>query len=66
MEGLIGRATADESCELLTLTVSADNEAAVALYGACGFVRFGTLPRAVRLGERWIAKDFMYRSLRAG
>ena len=28
--------------------------------------RVGTLPRAVRLGERWIAKDFMYRSLRAG
>ena len=66
MEELIARATADASCELLTLTVSADNDAAVALYGACGFVRFGTLPRAVRLGERWIAKDFMYRSLRAG
>ena len=64
MEGLIARATADASCEQLTLTVSADNDAAVALYGACGFVRFGSLPRAIRVDERWIAKDFMYRPLR--
>ncbi len=46
--------------ELLQLGVSSDNEAALALYGSRGFVRYGTEPRAMRDGDRYINEDHMW------
>lgn len=44
---------------MLTLSVTIDNVAAVELYASMGFVRYGRLQRAVRVGTRFHAKDLM-------
>ncbi|OWQ91624.1 hypothetical protein CDN99_09940 [Roseateles aquatilis] len=52
--------------ETLTLSVTAGNEAAIALYRRVGFTRYGHLPRAIRLADgRYCAKDLMSLDLRA-
>jgi RimJ/RimL family protein N-acetyltransferase len=49
---------------LIQLTVSDGNLAAQRLYEAAGFVRFGTEPYAIRLGETFVGKVHMWRWLR--
>lgn len=50
--------------EMVTLSVTASNRAALALYRSAGFVRYGRLPRAVRLPDgRYLDKDLMVRDL---
>ena len=44
---------------MLTLSVTSDNAAAVELYASMGFVRYGRLERAVRVGTRFHDKDLM-------
>jgi len=52
--------------EMVTLSVSAGNEAAMALYRRFGFTRYGHLPRALRLSDgRYVAKDLMSLDLRS-
>jgi len=60
----IERARRDPSLEMLTLTVTSGNAAAVALYSAAGFVRYGHLPHAIRLGATYHDKDLMVLTLR--
>ena len=51
--------------ETLTLSVTAGNEPAIALYRRAGFTRYGHLPRAIRLSDgRYYAKDLMSLDLR--
>jgi GNAT superfamily N-acetyltransferase len=50
LQGLIGECRRIEGLEMLTLTVTAGNPAAVRLYEQSGFVSYGKLPRAIRLG----------------
>ena len=45
--------------EMVTLTVTQGNAAAVRLYKRAGFVLYGSLPRAIRVGDRYHAKDHM-------
>lgn len=46
--------------EIVTLSVSAGNAPAMALYRSFGFSRYGHLPRALRLSDgRYVGKDLM-------
>ena len=45
--------------EMLTLTVTAENDAAIRLYERHGFVPYGTLRRALKIGERYHDKLHM-------
>jgi RimJ/RimL family protein N-acetyltransferase len=46
--------------EIVRLTVFADNARAIRLYESLGFQKYGTLPRAIRRGDRYIDEVFMY------
>ena len=48
---LIGEARCTDGMEMLTLTVTAGNTAAVGLYETSGFARYGLLVRAIRLAN---------------
>jgi RimJ/RimL family protein N-acetyltransferase len=64
LDALLERAGADAELHQLTLSVTASNRAAVRLYESAGFSRYGTLPRAIRVGGRFIDKDLMLLNLR--
>lgn len=49
--------------EHVVLSVTASNAGAVHLYESAGFVRYGLLPRAVRLGDRYLDKALMVKAL---
>ena len=55
----IALARSAEGLNLLTLTVTAGNGPAVALYEHLGFVRYGSLPRAIFVAGQYHAKDHM-------
>ena len=64
LDALIARASADDELHQLTLSVTASNRGAVRLYEGAGFTRSGTLPRAIRVGGRFLDKDLMLLNLR--
>jgi RimJ/RimL family protein N-acetyltransferase len=59
LEACIAEARRAQGLELLTLSVTAGNLPALRLYERAGFVPYGTLARAIRLGERYLDKDLM-------
>ncbi|MEQ1682974.1 MAG: GNAT family N-acetyltransferase [Burkholderiaceae bacterium] len=63
LEAGIKTARGVEGMEMLTLTVTASNTAAVRLYESAGFIRFGTLPDAIKVDGRHHAKDHMFLTL---
>lgn len=59
LDACIAEARRAQGLELLTLSVTAGNLPALRLYERAGFVRYGTLARAIRVGERYLDKDLM-------
>ena len=64
IDALIERASADAELHQLTLNVTAGNAVAERLYERSGFVRYGTLPRAIRVGSRFFDKHHMMLNLK--
>lgn len=52
-----------DGLEMLTLSVTASNAAAIRLYERAGFIRFGSLPRAIKVAGSYHAKDHMVLTL---
>ena len=63
IDACIAQARRGIGVEMLTLTVTASNAGAVRLYERAGFVRYGSLPRAIKVGDRYHAKDQMVLTL---
>jgi len=59
LDALIDTARRCDGLEMLTLTVTSSNRAAVALYRQAGFERFGTQRRAIKVAGRYHDKDHM-------
>lgn len=59
LKACIEHVRAFTSVQQLTLTVTSSNAGAVRLYEQAGFVRYGTLPRALRIGDHYVDKDLM-------
>ena len=63
LQACIDLARSTQDLELLTLSVTASNQVAVNLYLQAGFTRYGSLPRAIKVGERYLDKDLMVLAL---
>lgn len=59
LDACIAEARRADGLELLTLSVTTTNRAAVQLYERAGFTRYGRLPRAIKLGGSYFNKDLM-------
>ena len=57
---VVGHAAQLPGIEVVQLTVTESNTAAVQLYTRCGFVPFGFEPYAVRLGDQFLTKLHMW------
>lgn len=60
----IAQARAVRELEMLTLSVTSTNTAAIGLYESAGFVRYARLPHAIKIGDTYFDKDQMVLSLR--
>lgn len=59
MERLIERAARIEGMEQVLLAVTTTQKAAEKLYVSLGFEIFGTEPRALKIGEKYIDEEYM-------
>ena len=59
IDACVAEARRGVGVEMLTLTVTASNAGAVRVYERAGFVRYGSLPRAIKVGDQYHAKDQM-------
>ena len=59
LDALIDAAREPAGLEMLTLTVTDVNASAVRLYERTGFARFGTLHKAIKVGDRYYDKVHM-------
>ncbi len=59
----VNEARESDGLEMLTLTVTAGNTPAIRLYEAAGFVRYGSLQRAIFVDGRYFDKDQMVLAL---
>ena len=58
---VLAHAAQSPGIEVVQLTVTESNTAAVRLYTRCGFMPFGAEPYAVRLGDQFLTKLHLWR-----
>ena len=63
LDACIAQARRAQGVEMLTLSVTAGNAPAIHLYRRAGFVRYGSLPRAICVDGEYHAKDQMVLAL---
>jgi RimJ/RimL family protein N-acetyltransferase len=63
VEAALAEARRHPRLKLIQLTVTAGNEAALALYQRCGFIQYGLEPLAVRVGDEYFDKIHLWRAL---
>ena len=63
VEAALTEARKHPRLKLIQLTVTAGNDAALALYQRCGFIQYGLEPLAVRVGVEYFDKIHMWREL---
>lgn len=61
VRGVLAEASATSGVCAVQLTVTETNRAAIRLYERHGFVAFGTEPLALRVGDRFLGKVYMWR-----
>ena len=59
MQTLLERGSAIEGVEQVLLSVAATQTSAIHLYRSLAFESFGTEPRALRIGDRYIDEEHM-------
>jgi ribosomal protein S18 acetylase RimI-like enzyme len=59
LRAFIAATTELTDVELVTLSVTATNGPASALYEQAGFKRYGRLPNAIKIGDSYLDKDLM-------
>ena len=64
VDAVLDHARQRPGTETITLTVTEGNDAAIALYAACGFVEFGQEPMAIRGADGFKTKVHMWRRVR--
>ncbi|AZE93257.1 Acetyltransferase, GNAT family [Pseudomonas orientalis] len=63
VEAALAQARQHPRLKLIQLTVTAGNDAALALYQRCGFIQYGLEPLAVRVGDEYFDKIHLWREL---
>jgi ribosomal protein S18 acetylase RimI-like enzyme len=63
LQACIAQARRVRGVEMLSLSVTSGNAAAVALYEGAGFKRYGRLVHAIKIGDNYHDKDLMVLSL---
>ncbi|MDF2793891.1 MAG: family acetyltransferase [Pseudomonas orientalis] len=63
VEAALAQARRHPRLQLIQLTVTAGNDAALALYQRCGFIQYGLEPLAVRVGDEYFDKIHLWREL---
>lgn len=63
VEAALAEARRHPCLTLIQLTVTAGNDAALALYRRCGFIQYGLEPLAVRVGDEYFDKIHLWREL---
>jgi ribosomal protein S18 acetylase RimI-like enzyme len=64
MQSLLERVKQDQSIEQILLAVTAGQKAALALYRSFGFEKYGTEPRALKIGDQYVDEHNMIFRLR--
>ncbi|AZE87842.1 GNAT family N-acetyltransferase [Pseudomonas orientalis] len=63
VEAALAQARQHPRLKLIQLTVTAGNDAALALYQRCGFIQYGLEPLAVRVGDEYFDKIHLWQEL---
>lgn len=66
MEHMLGRAARIDGLGQILLAVTTTQKAAHKLYRSLGFETFGTEPRALKIGEKYIDEEYMILRLKPG
>jgi ribosomal protein S18 acetylase RimI-like enzyme len=61
----VEKAALEADLDILNLDVRETQAAAIKLYEALGYVRWGTHPNYARIGEKWITGYFYFKNLRS-